>query len=179
VETSTSLFIDAGQVLTSAGAAAGLDLFLHIVRRDHGARVANDAARRCVVAPWRDGGQAQFIQRPTPPTTTVGTGPTRQWALHRLDRPLTIADMAAHASMSKRTFSRQFVAETGVTPVQWLITQRIDRARVLLEASDLPVERVATQAGFGSATLLRQHLHATLGVTPQGYRRTFRGAPQR
>jgi transcriptional regulator GlxA family with amidase domain len=168
------LFIDAGPVLTSAGAAAGLDLFLHIVRRDHGAEVANAAARRCVVAPWRDGGQAQFIQRPTPPTTATGTGPTREWVLNRLDRPLTIADMAAHASMSKRTFSRQFVAETGVTPVQWLILQRIDRARTLLETSDLPIERIAAEAGFGSATLLRQHLQATLGVTPRGYRRTFR-----
>jgi len=171
------LFVDAGRVLTSAGAAAGIDLFLHIVRADHGARVANDAARRCVVAPWRDGGQAQFIQRPTPPPATSGTGPTRQWALHRLDQPLTITDLARHASMSKRTFSRHFVAETGVTPAQWLIAQRIDRARTLLETSDLPVERIATESGFGSATLLRQHLHATLGVTPQSYRRTFRGRP--
>jgi transcriptional regulator GlxA family with amidase domain len=171
------LFVDAGQVLTSAGAAAGLDLFLHIVRRDHGSEVANDAARKCVVAPWRDGGQAQFIHRPTPHPTTVGTGPTRQWALHRLNRPLTIADMAAHASMSKRTFSRHFVAETSVTPVQWLISQRVDRARALLETSDLSVERVAAEVGFGSATLLRQHMRATLGVTPQIYRRTFRGQP--
>ncbi|GLY05406.1 MULTISPECIES: helix-turn-helix domain-containing protein [Actinoplanes] len=171
------LFVDAGRVLTSAGAAAGIDLFLHVVRLDHGARVANDAARRCVAAPWRDGGQAQFIQRPTPPVTAAGTGPTREWASRHLDRPLTIADLARHATMSKRTFSRHFVAETGVTPVQWLIAQRIDRARTLLETSDMPVERIATEAGFGSATLLRQHLHATLGVTPQSYRRTFRGTP--
>ncbi|AGL16848.1 GlxA family transcriptional regulator [Actinoplanes sp. N902-109] len=172
------LFVDAGRILTSAGAAAGIDLFLHIVRTDHGAAVANAAARRCVVAPWRDGGQAQFIAHPTPPASSTGTGPTRAWALTRLDQPLTLADLAAHAAMTKRTFSRRFVAEVGVTPLQWLIAQRVDRARTLLESSDLPVERIAAQAGFGSATLLRQHLHAALGVTPQHYRRTFQ-APVR
>ncbi|WP_067499289.1 GlxA family transcriptional regulator [Actinoplanes sp. TFC3] len=169
------LFVDAGRVLTSAGAAAGIDLFLHLVRLDHGVQVANEAARRCVSAPWRDGGQAQFIRRPTPPPSATGTGPTRDWAAQHLDRPLTIADLARHASMTKRTFSRHFVAETGVTPVQWLISQRVDRARTLLETTDMPVERIATEAGFGSATVLRQHLHSALGVTPQGYRRTFRG----
>ncbi|BCY05751.1 GlxA family transcriptional regulator [Actinoplanes sp. L3-i22] len=171
------LFVDAGRVLTSAGAAAGIDLFLHIIRTDHGATVANDAARRCVVAPWRDGGQAQFIAHPTPPDSSAGTGPTRAWALTRLDQPLTLADLAAHATMTKRTFSRRFVAEVGVTPLQWLISRRVDRARTLLESSDLPVERIATEAGFGSATLLRQHMHTVLGVTPQHYRRTFQ-APQ-
>jgi transcriptional regulator GlxA family with amidase domain len=171
------LFVDAGRVLTSAGAAAGIDLFLHIVRTDHGARIANEAARRCVVAPWRDGGQAQFIAHPTPPDSSVGTGPTRAWALTRLHRPLTLADLAGHATMTKRTFSRRFVAEVGVTPLQWLIAQRVDRARTLLEGSDLPVERIATEAGFGSATLLRQHMHAILGVTPQHYRRTFQARP--
>ncbi|MFI5934041.1 GlxA family transcriptional regulator [Actinoplanes sp. NPDC051494] len=168
------LFVDAGRVLTSAGAAAGIDLFLHIVRTDHGTTVANDAARRCVVAPWRDGGQAQFIAHPTPPESSLGTGPTRAWALERLDLPLTLSELAGHASMTKRTFSRRFVAEVGVTPLQWLIAQRVDRARTLLESSDLPVERIATEAGFGSATLLRQHMHAVMGVTPQHYRRTFR-----
>ena len=168
------LFVDAGRILTSAGAAAGIDLFLHIVRADHGATIANEAARRCVVAPWRDGGQAQFIAHPTPPPSSAGTGPTRAWALARLDQPLTLADLAAHATMTKRTFSRRFVAEAGVTPLQWLISQRIERARALLESSDLPVERIAAEAGFGSATLLRQHMHAALGVTPQHYRRTFR-----
>jgi transcriptional regulator GlxA family with amidase domain len=167
------LFVDSGRVLTSAGAAAGIDLFVHIVRSDHGAAIANDAARRCVVAPWRDGGQAQFIAHPTPPESSTGTGPTRAWALGRLQQPLTLTDLATHAAMGKRTFSRRFVAEVGVTPLQWLIAQRIDRARTLLESSDLPVERVATEAGFGSATLLRQHMHTVLGVTPQHYRRTF------
>ncbi|MEV6347735.1 helix-turn-helix domain-containing protein [Actinoplanes sp. NPDC051851] len=171
------LFVDAGRILTSAGAAAGIDLFVHIVRTDHGATIANDAARRCVVAPWRDGGQAQFIAHPTPPDSSVGTGPTRAWALTRLDRPLTLADLAGHATMTKRTFSRRFVAEVGVTPLQWLIAQRVDRARTLLETSDLPVERIATESGFGSATLLRQHMHAVLGVTPQHYRRTFQIRP--
>ncbi|MEH0928946.1 GlxA family transcriptional regulator [Micromonospora sp. CPCC 205558] len=168
------LFVDAGRVLTSAGAAAGIDLFLHIVRTDHGATIANEAARRCVVAPWRDGGQAQFIAHPTPPASQEGTGPTRTWALGRLDQPLSLADLAEHATMTKRTFSRRFVAEMGVTPLQWLIARRIDRARTLLESTDLPVERIATEAGFGSATLLRQHMHAVLRVTPQHYRRTFR-----
>jgi transcriptional regulator GlxA family with amidase domain len=172
------LFVDAGRILTSAGAAAGIDLFLHIVRTDHGTTIANDAARRCVVAPWRDGGQAQFIAHPTPPESSAGTGPTRAWALGRLDRPLTLDDLARHATMTKRTFSRRFVAEVGVTPLQWLIAQRVDRARSLLESSDLPVERIATEAGFGSATLLRQHLHAVLGVTPQHYRRTFQAPPE-
>jgi transcriptional regulator GlxA family with amidase domain len=167
------LFVDAGRVLTSAGAAAGIDLFLHIVRTDHGASVANDAARRCVVAPWRDGGQAQFIAHPALPASSAGTGPTRAWALARLDQPLSLADLAEHATMTKRTFSRRFVAEIGVTPLQWLIARRVDRARTLLETTDLPVERIATQAGFGSATLLRQHMHAALRVTPQHYRRTF------
>ncbi len=167
------LFVDAGRVLTSAGAAAGIDLFVHIVRSDHGAAVANDAARRCVVAPWRDGGQAQFIAHPTPPESSLGTGPTRAWALGRLHLPLTLAELASHAAMGKRTFSRRFVAEVGVTPLQWLIAQRVDRARTLLESSDLPVERIATEAGFGSATLLRQHMHAIMGITPQHYRRTF------
>ncbi|MFG2046563.1 GlxA family transcriptional regulator [Micromonospora sp. NPDC048935] len=167
------LFVDAGRVLTSAGAAAGIDLFLHIVRTDHGASIANDAARRCVVAPWRDGGQAQFIAHPTLPASSAGIGPTRAWALARLDEPLSLADLAGHATMTKRTFSRRFVAEMGVTPMQWLIARRIDRARTLLENTDLPVERIATEAGFGSATLLRQHMQAALRVTPQQYRRTF------
>ena len=173
------LFVDAGRILTSAGAAAGIDLFVHLVRSDHGAQVANEAARRCVVAPWRDGGQAQFIAHPTPPDSSMGTGPTRAWALARLDQPLTLADLAGRAAMTKRTFSRRFVAEVGVTPLQWLIAQRVDRARTLLESSDLPVERVAAEAGFGSATLLRQHMHTLLGVTPQRYRRTFRAPVHR
>jgi len=169
------LFVDTGRVLTAAGAAAGIDLFLHLVRLDHGAAVANAAARRCVVAPWRDGGQAQFIEQPTPPDgAAASTGPTRAWALAHLDRPLTLEDLAAHATMSVRTFTRRFRAEVGLSPTQWVIAQRVDRARSLLETSDLPVEQVAARSGFGSAALLRQHLAAALGVPPQAYRRTFR-----
>jgi transcriptional regulator GlxA family with amidase domain len=168
------LFVDNGRILTGAGAAAGVDLCLHLIRRDHGAAVANAAARRCVVAPWRDGGQAQFIERPVPQPRDASTAPTRQWALDHLDRPLSLADLAAHAQMSIRTFSRHFLAETGTTPTRWVLQRRIDHARHLLEASDLPVDRIAPQVGFGSAALLRRHLHSAVGVSPLSYRRTFR-----
>ncbi|MGH2939695.1 MAG: GlxA family transcriptional regulator [Solirubrobacterales bacterium] len=172
------LFVDAGRVLTAAGAAAGIDLCLHLIRRDHGAAVANAAARRCVVPPWREGGQAQYIERPVPSLEAASTGPTRAWASDRLTARLTLADLAGHAGVSVRTFSRRFQAEVGVSPMQWLSRQRVDRARSLLETSDLPVESVAYEAGFTSATVLRQQLRASLGVTPQAYRRTFR-APDR
>jgi transcriptional regulator GlxA family with amidase domain len=168
------LFADNGRVISSAGAAAGIDTCLYLVRRDHGAAVANAAARRCVVAPWREGGQAQFIDRPVPQHEDSSTTATRQWALNRLDQSLTLAGLAAHATMSVRTFSRRFREETGVSANQWLIQQRVDLARHLLEVSDLPIDRVATEVGFGSATLLRKHLHTVLGVTPTNYRRTFK-----
>lgn len=171
------LFVDAGRVLTSAGGAAGVDLCLHLVRSDHGAEVANAAARRCVVPPHRDGGQAQFIEHAVPAVATATTAPTRAWALARLREPLTLAALAAHAGMSVRTFTRRFRAEVGVSPARWLVRQRVDRARRLLETSDLPVESVAFEAGFGSAALLRQHLRAEIGVAPLAYRRTFRAAP--
>ncbi|GLY28978.1 AraC family transcriptional regulator [Kineosporia sp. NBRC 101731] len=167
------LFVDNGRIITSAGAAAGVDLCLHLVRKDHGSGVANAAARRCVVAPWREGGQAQFIERPVPQHQDSSTARTRQWALTRLEEPLTLLDLAAHATMSVRTFSRRFREETGVSPNQWLIQRRVDLARHLLEVSDLPVDRIATEVGFGSGTLLRKHLQTTLGVTPTHYRRTF------
>ncbi|MBU2667294.1 helix-turn-helix domain-containing protein [Actinoplanes bogorensis] len=168
------LFVDNGRILTSAGAAAGIDLCLHIVRLDHGAAVANAAARRCVIAPWREGGQAQFIEQSVPRTGDSSTNRTRQWALTRLEQPLSLAELAGHANMSVRTFSRRFVAETGSSPNQWLIHRRVDRARDLLETSDLPVDRIAAAVGFGSAALLRKHLQTTLGVPPTAYRRTFR-----
>lgn len=171
------LFVDDGRVLTSAGGAAGVDLCLHMIRRDHGSAVANAAARRCVVPPWRDGGQAQFIEQPAPQHATATTAPTREWALERLHQPLALADLAAHGRMSVRTFTRRFRAEVGVSPAQWIIQQRVDRARSLLETSDLPVETIAHEAGFGSAAGLRQHLQAAIGVAPLAYRRTFRGAP--
>jgi transcriptional regulator GlxA family with amidase domain len=167
------LFVDDGDVLTSAGAAAGVDLCLHVIRRDHGSEVANRAARRCVVPPWRDGGQAQYIERPVPEPHDTGTAPVRAWALERLDRPLSLADLAAQAGMSVRTLTRRFREEVGMSPGRWLTLQRIERARHLLEATDLPVDQIARMAGFGTAVSLRQHLHATLGVAPIAYRRTF------
>jgi transcriptional regulator GlxA family with amidase domain len=168
------LFVDNGRILTSAGAAAGIDLCLHLVRRDHGAAVASAAARHCVVAPWRDGGQAQFIERTVPHQTDSSTTRTREWALARIGEPLALTDLAAHANMSVRTFTRRFTAETGSSPNQWLIQCRVDHARHLLETSDLPIDRIAAAVGFNSATLLRKHLQTTLGVSPTIYRRTFR-----
>ncbi|WP_431042656.1 GlxA family transcriptional regulator [Streptomyces sp. P1-3] len=167
------LFVDDGDVLTAAGAAAGVDLCLHLVRRDHGAAVANHVARRCVVPPWRDGGQAQFIERPVPEPTSATTAATRAWALERLQEPLTLGELADHARMSLRTFTRRFRDEVGQTPGRWLTAQRIELARQLLETSDLPIDLVAHHAGFGTANSLRQHMRSVLGVSPVAYRRTF------
>ncbi|MET7546782.1 helix-turn-helix domain-containing protein [Streptomyces sp. NBC_01724] len=168
------LFIDDGDVLTSAGVAAGIDLCLHIVRRDHGTAVANDVARRTVVPPHRDGGQAQYIQRPVPEAQFATTTSARAWALGRLDRPILLRDMAQQQSMSVRTFTRRFREEVGISPGQWLTQQRVERARGLLEATDLSIDQVARESGFGTATSLRQHIQAALGVSPTVYRRTFR-----
>ncbi|MET0765024.1 MAG: helix-turn-helix domain-containing protein [Blastococcus sp.] len=169
------LFVDDGNVLTSAGVAAGIDLLLHLVRRDHGSEVANRVARRNVVAPWRDGGQSQFIERPVPEPGDSGTAATRTWVLERLGEPLTLADLAAHARMSVRTFTRRFREETGVSASRWLVQQRVALARRLLETTDVPVERVAEQAGFGTTASMRQHLHTAIGVAPLAYRRAYRG----
>jgi transcriptional regulator GlxA family with amidase domain len=168
------LWVDNGDVLTSAGNAAGLDLCLHIIRADHGSDVANRVARFNVLAPWRDGGQSQFIERLVPDPTDTSTAATRAWTLDRLDEPLDLAIMARHASMSVRTFTRRFREETGLSPNQWLTGQRVERARHLLETTDLPVDRIAELAGFGTTASLRQHLHARIGVSPVAYRRTFR-----
>lgn len=170
------LFIDDGDVLTSAGAASGLDVCLHIIRKDHGSEVANQVARMCVVPPWRDGGQAQYIQHPVPEATVNGTSTARQWALENLHEPMTLADLAEYSHMSLRTFARRFTEEVGMSPGRWLIQQRVDRARHLLEATDLPVDEIAGQVGFAGGTSLREHLHAAIGVAPLAYRRTFRGA---
>ncbi|MGW3459441.1 GlxA family transcriptional regulator [Streptomyces olivaceoviridis] len=170
------LFVDDGRILTSAGAASGVDICLHIVRTDHGSELANAVARRCVVPPFRDGGQAQYIEQPVPESGAAGTAATRAWALERLDEPLTLADLAGHARMSLRTFARRFGDEVGLSPGRWLIQQRVARARHLLEASDLPVDRIATEVGFATGASLRQHLHAAIGVSPQAYRRTFQRA---
>ncbi|MEU4824859.1 helix-turn-helix domain-containing protein [Actinomadura citrea] len=170
------LFVDEGAVLTSAGEAAGIDLCLHMIRCDHGAAVAGDVARRTVVPPHREGGQAQFTALPVPPARASSTGAARAWALERLERPVTLAQLAARASMSVRTFTRRFRQETGVSPQVWLTAQRVQAARRLLEETDLPVDRVAERAGFGTAASLRRHLHAAIGVSPSSYRTTFRGA---
>ena len=170
------LFVDDGDVLTSAGAASGLDVCLHIVRKDHGSEVANQAARMCVVPPWRDGGQAQYIQRPVPETATDGTAAARQWALENIHEPISLAELAERSRMSLRTFNRRFTEEVGMSPGRWLIQQRVERVRLLLETTDLPVDEIAGLVGFAGGTSLREHLHAAIGVSPLAYRRTFRGA---
>jgi len=172
------LFVDDGDVLTSAGLAAGIDLCLHLIRRDHGAAVANQAARRNVVPAWRDGGQAQFIERPVPVAGSSGTGQARAWALAHLDRPLDVAALAAQARMSVRTFNRRFREETGHSPGAWLTEQRVEHARSLLETTDLPVDAVAQRAGLGTGATLRQRLRERVGVSPSAYRRAFRAAAQ-
>ncbi|MEU6863015.1 helix-turn-helix domain-containing protein [Streptomyces sp. NPDC046876] len=168
------LYTDDGDVLTSAGVAAGIDLCLHIVRRDHGAAVANDVARRTVVPPHRDGGQAQFIERPVPQPQLASTRAARAWVLDRLHEPVRLADLAKQESMSVRTFTRRFREEAGISPGEWILRQRVERARGLLEQTDLPMEQVAREAGFGTAQSLRKHVQAALGVSPTAYRRTFR-----
>jgi transcriptional regulator GlxA family with amidase domain len=168
------LFVDDGDVLTSAGVAAGIDLCLHVVRRDHGSDVAHRVARQCIVAPWRDGGQSQFVERAVPIAGVASTAATREWALDHLREPLTLARLAEHAHMSVRTFTRRFREEAGTSPQDWIARQRVDAVRHLLESTDLPIEQVADRAGFGTATSMRQHLQAAIGVSPTTYRRTFR-----
>ncbi|MFJ3714726.1 GlxA family transcriptional regulator [Streptomyces sp. NPDC090057] len=170
------LFVEDGRILTSAGAAAGVDICLHLVRSDHGSALANFVARCCVVPPFREGGQAQYIEQPVPENGTSGTAATRAWALERLAEPLTLTELAQHARMSLRTFARRFHDEVGISPGRWLIQQRVGRARHLLESSDLPVDRIAAEVGFATGASLRQHLHASIGVSPQAYRRTFQKA---
>jgi transcriptional regulator GlxA family with amidase domain len=172
------LYVDDGDILTSAGVSAGIDLCLHVVRLDHGSEVANRAARRGVVAPWRDGGQSQYIERPVPVTADASTAATRAWASRRLHENIDLEAMAKHARMSVRTFTRRFRSEAGMSPGRWIVHQRVEHARRLLETTDLPIDRVAAAAGFGTATSLRQHLHAAIGVAPATYRRTFRGSPE-
>ena len=170
------LYVDDGRVLTSAGVAAGIDLCLHVVARDHGADAAAAVARRMVVAPHRAGGQAQFVERALPPPSDGGLGATRAWMLDRLERPISVREMARHAARSERSFARHFRAETGTTPLRWLHEQRILHARRLLEQSDLPVEDVAARSGFGTATTLREHFARAVRTTPTAYRRAFRAA---
>jgi AraC family transcriptional regulator, transcriptional activator FtrA len=170
------LYVDEGSVLTSAGVAAGLDLCLHVIRRDHGAALAAHIARRTVVAPHRDGGQAQFVARPIAHAGQGGGSlePTRAWALDRLEQPLDVITLARQACMSPRSFARRFRQETGTTPAQWVLDQRTREAQSLLETTDLPVEHVAARTGFGSSTTLRTHFGRRLATTPTAYRRAFR-----
>lgn len=169
------LFVDDGDVLSSAGLAAGVDLCLHLIRRDHGSATANQVARHCVVPPWRDGGQAQFIEHPVPASDVSSTTATRDWVLRHLPERLDVPTMARHAQLSVRTFNRRFRAETGLAPGGWLLEQRLNRARQLLETTDLPVDEVAARSGLGSGASLRQRMRAAVGVSPSDYRRTFRG----
>ncbi|XMA35680.1 helix-turn-helix domain-containing protein [Streptomyces albogriseolus] len=170
------LFVDNGHILTSAGGAAGIDLCLHLVRQGHGAGVAAAAARRVVAAPWREGGQAQFIEHVVPPDTDRSTSATREWALRRLAEPITLEDMARHAHMSVRTFTRRFRQETGVSPLKWLSQRRLAHARQLLESTDLPVARIAGACGFSDPVALRRQFHTYVGLSPAAYRRAH-GAP--
>lgn len=182
------LYVDDGDVLTSAGVAAGVDLCLHVVRNDHGTVVANQAARRCVVPSWRAGGQSQFIPQTIMATGAdssragtagagtagAGTAGAREWALRRLDQRLDLRSLAGQAQMSVRTFTRRFRAETGASPARWVAMQRVEAARQLLETTDLPIDAVAHNAGFGTGAALRQQLSNALGVAPSAYRNTFR-----
>jgi transcriptional regulator GlxA family with amidase domain len=170
------LYVDEGDVLTSAGVAAGLDLCLHILRCDQGAAFARAVARRIVVPPHREGGQAQFIRQPLP-GRDGSLAATRAWALERLHAPLTVRDLAAHACVSERTLARRFVAETGMTVLQWLLAQRVDAARAALEAGTTSVEEVARATGFGTAANLRTHFRRRVATTPTAYRRAF-GPPR-
>jgi transcriptional regulator GlxA family with amidase domain len=167
------LFVDEGAVLTSAGAASGIDLCLHILRSDLGVAAANHAARRLVAAPYRSGGQAQYVPRSVPEPLGERFALTREWALRHLEEPLTLEALARHAAVSPRTFSRRFVDDTGTTPMQWVMRARIDVARELLERSERSVEQIAADVGLGTATNLRLHFQRILGTTPSEYRRTF------
>jgi len=169
------LFVDDGDVLTSAGLAAGIDLCLHIIRHDHGAQVANAVARYCVVPPWREGGQAQFIDRHVPAADDASTAATREFALRHLDEELTVERLARHANMSPRTFNRRFREETGQAPGTWIRNRRVDRARELLESRDLPVDEVARRSGLGTGGNLRHHLRRGFGMSPSSYRKTYQG----
>ncbi|WP_053227456.1 helix-turn-helix domain-containing protein [Solirubrobacter soli] len=171
------LYVDNGSVLTSAGSAAGIDLCLHIVRRDHGSAVANSVARRLVIPPHRDGGQAQLIELPMPahPDDDPIAG-VMAWALERLDDPLDLDTLAARAYMSVRTFTRRFRKATGTTPGRWLLEQRVRASLVLLETSDASIETVAGSVGFASAATFRHHFAAIMHTSPTAYRRAFYAA---
>lgn len=172
------LYVDDGSVLTSAGTAAGIDLCLHIVRREQGSRVANGIARRMVVPPHRDGGQAQFVAAPLPTTRIDTLAPLLDWMTEHLDSEMSVATLSARVNMSSRTFARRFQAETGTTPARWINDQRVLAAQELLENSDLSMDYIAERVGFGNAAVMRQHFVRLRCTTPNSYRRTFRSTPQ-
>lgn len=171
------LFVQDGPVATSAGTAAGIDLCLHLLREAHGTGVANAIARRMVVPPQRDGGQAQYVEAPVRPTTADTLAPLLDWVTAHLDGDLSVAVLARRAAMSERTFARRFKDETGTTPHHWVLAQRVALAEQLLEEGDQPVEEVARRCGFGSATMLRHHFTRLRGTPPSAYRRTFGRRP--
>jgi transcriptional regulator GlxA family with amidase domain len=168
------LYVDEGDVLTSAGKTAALDLCIHLVRRDLGSAAANGIARRLVVPAHRSGGQAQFIDTPNEPRDAAGLAPTLEWARGRLDVPLTVRELAGRAGLSPRQLARRMHAELQVGPLQWLHQQRLARAQELLERTDVSIERIAAGCGMGSAATMRQHFNRTLGVSPTAYRAMFR-----
>ncbi|MEU3946467.1 helix-turn-helix domain-containing protein [Streptomyces sp. NPDC029526] len=169
------LYVDEGPVITSAGTAAGIDACLHLVRKEHGSEVANRIARRMVVPPHRDGGQAQYIERPVPPAGGDTVSDVLVWLQEHLDEEVTVEQLAARALMSPRTFARRFQQETGTTPYRWVLGQRVLLAQRLLERTDDTVDAIAGRTGFGTAAALRHHFVRAVGTTPHAYRRTFRG----
>ncbi|MFD3554373.1 GlxA family transcriptional regulator [Streptomyces goshikiensis] len=172
-----ALYIDEGHVLTSGGVTAGIDLCLHLIRRDHGARLANQRARLLVAAPHRTGGQAQFMDLPVPPDPNDGPAPVYEWALRNLHQPLTVDQLARQAGMSRRTLIRRFHSDTGRPPMRWLLDARLALARELLESSDLTVEAVARRCGLGTSANFRTLFKANVGVAPRAYRETFNPSP--
>ncbi|MFF8970418.1 GlxA family transcriptional regulator [Streptomyces sp. NPDC014995] len=169
------LYVDDDPVITSAGTAAGIDACLHLVRKEQGPEVANRIARRMVVPPHRDGGQAQYIERPLPRSQCDTVGEVLVWMEQHLDEEVTVEQLAARAHMSPRTFARRFQQETGTTPYRWILRQRVLLAQHLLEATDETVDAIAWRTGFGTAAALRHQFVRALGTTPNAYRRTFRG----
>ncbi|WP_410608219.1 GlxA family transcriptional regulator [Amycolatopsis sp. lyj-109] len=167
------LYLDHGQLLTSAGASAGIDLCLYVVRRDHGAVAANTAARLAVAAPHRAGGQAQYIERAIPQTSGRSLARTREWALRNLGEDLSVSRLASHAAMSERTFARRFVEEAGVSPTQWLLAARLDLAKQLLESGATGIDEIARRVGLGSPANFRARFRKATGTSPTAYRRTF------
>ncbi|MFF5564603.1 helix-turn-helix domain-containing protein [Streptomyces sp. NPDC012623] len=172
------LYVDEGPVITSAGTAAGIDACLHLVRKEYGTEVANAIARRMVIPPHRDGGQAQYVKHPLPRSRCDTVGEVLTWMERHLDSEVTVEELAARAHMSPRTFARRFQQETGTTPYRWMLRQRVLLAQELLEATDETVDSVASRSGFGTAAGLRHHFLRALGTTPHAYRRTFRGPSQ-